>query len=696
MIADLVAEIPEADFDIASDDSQGQVEIIGWLYQYYNQEPHHEVVDINGGPVKERDIPAATQLFTTDWVVRYMVDNSLGRYYLEHTPDSKISDQLQYLLPGELHQSSRTLDLSKLRVLDNAMGSGHILVYAFDVLMAIFEEQGYSRREAADQIATHNLYGLEIDKRAYQLAYFAVMMKVRQYDRRAFDRELALNLFVFEDSKNLSDEFLNHLALSDDDLKALTEISDGFKDAKTLGSIIHFEHNFDTNHLLEILSNIEPDSLFLSEPDLAQLSRLVQITAVLQTKYDVVVTNPPYLNKMDKTLKSYVKKYYKDYSGDLFSVFIWLNSTMTVDNGYSAYMTPFVWMFIKTYEALRTKILDTVSISSLIQMEYSAFEEATVPIDTFVLKNSHDQIGSYVKLSAFKGGMEVQRQKVLEAISDPNCKYLYRANQANFGKIPGTPISYWYLAQDYLNFKRAVPDCLDARKGVLTGNDRILKRMWYEVSRKHLSFNLTSASQLNENTVWVPITSGGLFRKWFGNIDEVIRMQGNGRCIVEHSNNYRLRETDYYFRAGFSWTEVTSGKKSFRSVPEGVLFGNGGSLGFSLNPCVSNEVLLGLLNSIVGQHYLALLAPTLNLGPDQLRNYPIIPIDNTEKVSQLVSKNIALSQADCAELEDSMFFKIPVMFAEHTLALLKNIGQIRPLAPNLCQIINYIKQRRVE
>ena len=242
VIADLVAEIPEADFDIASDDSQGQVEIIGWLYQYYNQEPHHEVVDINGGPVKERDIPAATQLFTTDWVVRYMVDNSLGRYYLEHTPDSKISDQLQYLLPGELHQSSRTLDLSKLRVLDNAMGSGHILVYAFDVLMAIYEEQGYSRREAADQIATHNLYGLEIDKRAYQLAYFAVMMKVRQYDRRAFDRELALNLFVFEDSKNLSDEFLNHLALSDEDLKSLTEIRDGFKDDELSTQVQLFAH----------------------------------------------------------------------------------------------------------------------------------------------------------------------------------------------------------------------------------------------------------------------------------------------------------------------------------------------------------------------------------------------------------------------------------------------------------------------
>lgn len=388
VIKDLVEQIPEADFDIASDDSQGQVEIIGWLYQYYNQEPHHEVVDINGGPVKEHDIPAATQLFTTDWVVRYMVDNSLGRYYLEHAPESQLAKQLKYLLPGELHPVDLTLDLTSLHILDNAMGSGHILVYAFDVLMKIYEEQGYSQREAAQQIATSNLFGLEIDKRAYQLAYFAIMMKVRQYDRRALRRELKLNLYVFEDSKNLNDEFLAHLAVSDTDRADMATLRDLFLNAKTLGSIMHFEHPYDIQGLLKRLEQATMDSsdnLFVDESNLAQLRRMLNIVGIMQAHYEVVVTNPPYLNKMNKVLKDYVKKYYKSYSGDLFSVFIWLNINMTVKNGYAAYMTPFVWMFIKTYEALRINILNTKSISSLIQMEYSAFEEATVPINSFVL-----------------------------------------------------------------------------------------------------------------------------------------------------------------------------------------------------------------------------------------------------------------------------------------------------------------------
>ena len=392
--------IPEADFDIASDDSQGQVEIIGWLYQYYNQEPHHEVVDINGGPVKEHDIPAATQLFTTDWVVRYMVDNSLGRYYLEHAPESQLAKQLKYLLPGELHPVDSTLDLTSLHILDNAMGSGHILVYAFDVLMKIYEEQGYSQREAAQQIATSNLFGLEIDKRAYQLAYFAIMMKVRQYDRRALRRELKLNLYVFEDSKNLNDEFLAHLAVSDTDRADMATLRDLFLNAKTLGSIMHFEHPYDIQGLLKRLEQATMDSsdnLFVDESNLAQLRRMLNIVGIMQAHYEVVVTNPPYLNKMNKVLKDYVKKYYKSYSGDLFSVFIWLNINMTVKNGYAAYMTPFVWMFIKTYEALRINILNTKSISSLIQMEYSAFEEATVPINSFVLKNSREIMGSYIR-----------------------------------------------------------------------------------------------------------------------------------------------------------------------------------------------------------------------------------------------------------------------------------------------------------
>ncbi|MCH5461949.1 N-6 DNA methylase [Lactobacillus sp. LC28-10] len=417
---------------------------------------------------------------------------------MEHTPDSGLADHLQYQLPGDLNRVRDTLDLSKLRVLDNAMGSGHILVYTFDVLMQIYEEQGYSRREAAQQIATHNLFGLEIDKRAYQLAYFAIMMKVRQYDRRALKRHLGLNLFTFESTKNITNDFLNQLAITSNQREQLTKLRDTFLQAKTLGSIIHLDHKYDTQALtnaIDSLSDTEQSSLFVRKDDLSQLRQMLQI------KYDVVVTNPPYLNKMDKPLKDYVKKYYKSYSGDLFSVFIWLNINMTVPVGYATYMTPFVWMFIKTYEKLRLNILDNQSISSLIQMEYSAFEEATeevaVPINTFVLKNSNKEInhiGTYFKLSAFKGGMDIQKDKVLEAVSNPTVKYLYRTNQTNLGKIPGNPIAYWvsqYLLQDFEK-GLSLDSVVDPKADLTTGDNARFLRQWYEVRIDKIEFKVKS------------------------------------------------------------------------------------------------------------------------------------------------------------------------------------------------------------
>ncbi|MCT3327102.1 BREX-1 system adenine-specific DNA-methyltransferase PglX, partial [Lacticaseibacillus paracasei] len=438
VIKDLVDDIKEDDFDV---DKGGQVEIIGWLYQYYNIEPHDKVVNINGGPVKTNDIPAATQLFTTDWVVRYMVDNSLGRLYLEYFPDSPIKANLTYLLPGPIEKRTDSFDLSKLKVLDDAMGSGHILVYAFDLLIQIYEEQGYGKRDATDAILAHNLYGLEIDKRAYQLAYFALMMKARQYNRRILNKPIRHNLHVFESTVDVPNEVFEKMNASKDTIDDLRMLVSTFKQAKLLGSIMHFEKKFDFEALFSSVNSL-PDStqldLFGLQAAKNTLQSILRIAQVLQTHFDVVATNPPYLNRMNGDLKKYVKKYYKAYSGDLFSVFIWKNIEITKQDGYSAYMTPFVWMFIKTYEGLRKSILDSKQISSLIQMEYSAFEEATVPINTFVLKNdmSADSTGTYLKLSDFKGGMEVQRRYVLKAVADPSVSYLYRTKQTNFEKIP--------------------------------------------------------------------------------------------------------------------------------------------------------------------------------------------------------------------------------------------------------------------
>ncbi|WP_318531067.1 Eco57I restriction-modification methylase domain-containing protein, partial [Levilactobacillus cerevisiae] len=401
----------------------GQVEIIGWLYQYYNTEPHDQVVNITGGPVKKADIPAATQLFTTDWVVKYMVDNSLGKYWLERHPNSNLKEHLAFLLPSNIELVGDTESVEDLKIIDNAMGSGHILVYAFDVLMQIYSEEGYSSRDAATLILQQNLFGLEIDKRAYQLAYFALMMKARQYNRRALrPGNVEPNVFVFEDTDDISEEFMTQIPNESRDQAA--DIVERFSNARELGSIIHFDspEKYDFDELRQNIKAVQVDDLdiFGFQAMQEKLLRVLKIAEVLREHYNVVVTNPPYMNKMDPALKKYVKKYYADYSGDLFSIFIFNNSNLTKRGGYSAFMTPFVWMFIKTYEKLRKYLIEHKKIDSLIQMEYSAFEEATVPINTFVLKNVQtEESGTYLKLSAFKGGMNVQRDRVLDAIADP-------------------------------------------------------------------------------------------------------------------------------------------------------------------------------------------------------------------------------------------------------------------------------------
>ncbi|WP_146983840.1 Eco57I restriction-modification methylase domain-containing protein, partial [Companilactobacillus alimentarius] len=383
---------------------------------------HDEVVNISGGAIQKSDIPAATQLFTTDWVVRYMVDNSLGKYWLERHPNSSLKKELKYLLPEKLNIVPNDKDIQDIKFVDNAMGSGHILIYAFDVLMKIYQEEGYSARDAAVDIITKNLYGLEID----QLATFSLMMKARQYNRRILRKsDIKPNLHVFVETNNISSEFLE--LIPEDSQKDVQELVNTFKNAKELGSITKLERQYNYEKLRLDVNNIKDPGIDLygiqSSKEL--VLKVLDLAEVISAKYDVVVTNPPYLNKMDKNLKKYVKKYYSDYSGDLFSVFIYNNISWLKPGGYSAYMTPFVWMFIKTYEKLRTFIVENKKISSLIQMEYSAFEEATVPINTFVIKNSKpNDEGIYLKLSAFKGGMEVQNQKVLEAIGNPDCGYI--------------------------------------------------------------------------------------------------------------------------------------------------------------------------------------------------------------------------------------------------------------------------------
>ena len=528
----MVADIPEEDWT-------DQVQIIGWMYQYYNSEKHDAVINIYKGTIPREDIPAATQLFTTDWVVRYMVDNSLGRYWLERNPQSKLAEKLEYLVTpkdGALPQIDQHIDPTEITFFDPCMGSGHVLVYAFDVLMEIYKECGYSERDAASAIVEHNLFGLDIDPRATQLATFAVAMKGRQYDRRFLSRHLSLHLYSPDD----------------------------YEDGLEYGSLIRVD---------ELEERPEPtQELTLFDDNYEAKLNTWNFRRLLSRKYTIVCTNPPYLNKYNAKLKDFVNGNYKDYSGDLFSVFIYRNLLFCQTDGYCGFMTPFVWMFIKTYEKLRQFIIQNKSITTLIQMEYSAFEEATVPICSFVLKNGKETAkGLYFKLSEFKGGMEVQREKVIEALKDNSCAYFYETSATNFSKIPGSPIAYWVSEKLLKAFDlgKSLGDLALARNGMKTGDNGRFLRIWWEIISNKINLQAENSAQaLSSHAKWFPYNKGGEFRKWYGNNDYVVNWENQGDEIFNCAKSDKRNVQDYPLELKFipsvSWSLVTSGQPAFR------------------------------------------------------------------------------------------------------------------------------------
>ena len=685
VIKELVTEVPRDDFDV---EKEGQVEIIGWLYQYYNEEPHDQVVNINGGPVKTDDIPAATQLFTTDWVVRYMVDNSLGKKYLEHYPDSPVKGKLKYLLPGDITPDQSDFDITRIQVMDNAMGSGHILAYAFDVLMTMYEDQGYAKREAANSIIQNNLFGLEIDRRAFQLSYFSLMMKLRRYDRQALNCSVMPNIHVFIAAPAVTEEFLHSLKASSEVIDEIQDIAAHFMDAKTLGSIIELPANYDyagMRNALEPVATAQKISLFGNQQTAQQLLGIIATAETMTQRYDVVVTNPPYLNKMNSTLKKYVKKHYKDYSADLFSVFIWHNINMTKVNGYAGYMTPFVWMFIKSYEKLRTALLSNVKIDSLIQLEYSAFEEATVPINTFVLKNTkNDETGTYLRLSDFKGGMMIQAEKVQEAIADPGVKYLYRTNQTNFQQISGNPISYWASTKDFQNFSNlpALSSLSLVKKGMFTGNNSMFIRQWTEISYPRLCFQLEAGAEVPTNG-YVPLNKGGAYRKWYGNHTDCIRFDSDAYNRIQKNGGHR--SPDLYFRPNLTWTKITSGAPSFRYSKKGYI-NNDASMIVYQQGAITLFQILSVVNSKIASHYLSLLNESMNYTAGDIARIPLtskIP----DRAVQIVRECIQQSTDDWNSQEISWsFLCVPFLcnIAEHTVLVIchihRRISKIRVTA----------------
>ena len=656
------------------DDCWNEIQVIGWLYQYYISQRHDEVVDINGSAIKKEDIPAATCLYTTDWVVRYMVENSLGRLWLEGHPNETLRMKWRYYMdeaPQEPAVAARLAQLrapyaalqpDQLTVLDPCMGSGHILVYAFDVLMDIYRSVGYTDRDAVQSIVQNNLYGLDIDDRAAQLAYFAVMMKACEYDRRFLRRGVQPHVCAIAESAPLAE--LSPFGAE----KALAQtLLDTFRDAKEYGSILHVPLSLaDIRRLADrtaALQSGQHDTL-LSMADNAQAAAAIQPlllqAQILARQYDAVITNPPYMNKFAPTLKRYIQDNYTDYKADLFSVFMHRNFDFCKSNGYSAFMTPFVWMFIKSYEKLRQEIIQTKCISTLIQLEYSAFEEATVPICTFVLRNSAlNYKGNYLRLSDFKGGMDVQNEMVLKAQEDPACKYRYTAQQDNFSKIPGAPVAYWVSEKTASIFTgESIGSYAIAVKGLDTCDNERFVRQWQEVSISSIGFNIEDASSTYMHK-WYPYTKGGGFRRWYGFYEMVVNWYSDGKDLKNlRTPNGKIKSrpqnTRFYFKSGLTWSSITSYKLSMRYM-ENSIFGGGGSAMF----CEKNELFtLGILNSAVGNYFLSILNPTINFLVNDILSIPTVgTCKSAEKINGLVKQEIQLSKTDWDSFETSWDFK---------------------------------------
>ncbi len=673
VLGKLISDIDEdswIDSDIENESSNG-ITIIGWLYQYYISEKHNQVINILKGTVKKEDIPAATQLWTTDWVVRYMVDNSLGRYWIERNPNSSLKDKLAYLATSknnDLLLVNERVNPEEITFLDPCMGSGHILVYAFEIFMEIYKECGYSERDAALSIIQNNLYGLDIDDRAYQLSYFAVMMKARSYNRRILAKEVSINLASIQESNSI-ERFTNEDITTNKELNQIGEyLVNTFKHAKELGSLIDvrvLDYQLFDEYLNELKNTVSVNLYTLDWqtyvlPQMIEMSKQAQI---LSKKYTICTTNPPYMGKMEENLKPFVIKNYKDYSPDLFAVFMRKNFDFTIKGGYLGFMTPFVWMFIKSYEKLREYIINNKNIATLVQMEYSAYEEATVPICSFVLKNERtDTEGYYYRLSDFKGGMEVQKEKVLEAQSNKNCGYFYEISASNFSKIPGSPIAYW-ISNGFVNaFANGRPLSPVAKPcaGLQTGDNGRFLRQWFEVAIKNICFDAVSTEDAYARAAhWYPYNKGGEFRKWYGNNDYVVNWENDGFEIKHFKDqNGKLRSrpqnTNYYFKECGSWSLVTSSATAFRYKPNGFIFDVAG-MSFFANKHLSYYI--GFCNTKIAYEILKIIAPTINFQAGDIAKLPIIfSEDRVGIIEKLVLDNISISKQDWDSFETSWDF----------------------------------------
>lgn len=663
VLGHMVSDIPEEDW-------QDAVQIIGWLYQYYNTELKDDTfaqLKKNVKITKER-IPAATQLFTPDWIVRYMVENSLGRLWLEGHPNAELHDGWKYYLDeaeqepeveaqlAKLREEYKTIKPEEIKVIDPCMGSGHILVYAFDVLMQIYTSAGWDQREAAQSILKNNLFGLDIDDRAAQLAYFAVMMKARQYDRRLLTRGIQPHIYAFAESNTITTAPLHDMGITlsqdeyDTAVKQVLRLLDELRDAKEYGSILTVTPcDWDLLRRFAVPRTEDEGGqqlLGIHGEQIAAplLQRLINIGEAISQQYDVVVTNPPYMavSNAGAKVNDYVKKNFPDSKADLFAVFIERCGQMAKKNGYQAMITQHAWMFLSSFEKLRTKLL-AVDIVNMAHLGARAFEEIggeVVQTTSFVIRKSHiaDYKGEYCRL------IEPTSQQGKEDMFLAG-ENRYAADQSNFSKIPGSPVAYWVSDRFMGIFQNpSLFECTISDGQNKTGDNARFVREFWEVSNTSIGINKK----------WLFYAKGGGYRKWYGNLSEVVNWSEEARAFYKRDRICRIIPEYLWYKTGITWSLI-SNNPSFRILPPDATFDVGGSTVF-LKDDSDMAFFLGLLNSKLFSYVQKIVNPTINIQVKDIRIMPLIR-KNENTIKTIEKEIVDSSKTDWDSYETSWDFK---------------------------------------
>lgn len=624
---------------LADEDWREGVTVLGWMYQYYNADVKDEFFKSKRKAAAE-DIAPATQLFTPEWIVRYMVENSLGRLWMLNNPGSSLREHMKYYIePDAEHEDFiRISSPEEISLCDPACGSGHILVYAFELLFAMYEERGYREREIPELILTKNLAGMEIDPRAAQIAELALAMCAREHDRRFFRRGVRADVTV-----------LTSIPLGEDELPGNKKLAEELSHLGEIGSLLNpSEDEIDE---LKAAAASCSDDLFASATK-TKLESAAVICEKLSRRFICVVANPPYMgsSSFNPFMSKWVKKNYPDVKSDLFSSFVVRMFSLAKDHGECGVMSPFVWMFIGSYEKLRNEIIDNRTLTSLIQLEYSGFAGATVPICTYTFHNSFVKgyKGGYVRLSDFVGAA-VQAPKALEAIQNPDCGWFYRRDADTFKQIPGTPIAYW--ASDGLlsafSLGHSIGDYSDYTGSQnKTGDNNLYLRLFWEVG----------ARSVGRKGSWATYSKGGDFRRWFGNLHWLVSIKKDAIEFYQSNPTSNLLASKYWFSEGVCYTMLTSGKPSFRLLPP--------TGGFDMaGPCIcglgsSENWTLGFLNCSIAADVLSMLNPTLNMQARDIKALPVlISAEHQPAINSLVDNNISISKTDWDSFETSWDFK---------------------------------------